>query len=117
MKLRINDNSIRLRLSQKEVARFANDGELESFLDFAGGRFAYRISADAAALTPRADLHNNVIDIIVPEEAVSEWAKSDELTIEGGDTVKISVEKDLACRHRTESDDDAFPNPRAQGAI
>jgi hypothetical protein len=38
MKLRIQGNSLRLRLTQKEVARVRNGGLVESVIEFAPGR-------------------------------------------------------------------------------
>ena len=53
MKLRIKDNSIRLRLTQTEVERIGNGDQIHSNLNFPGGeKVSYLL---VACLTPRED--------------------------------------------------------------
>ena len=78
MKLRIRGNSIRLRLTQSEVARVAMNGSLESQTVFGARafRFALVIRDDAFSLS--ASLDDNAILVSAPEAAVTRWAQSEE---------------------------------------
>jgi hypothetical protein len=51
--------------------------------------------------------------VSLPEARVKSWAAGDEAGIEGQDgPIRILVEKDFQCLHRSaDSEPDAFPNP------
>ena len=118
MKLRIQDNSLRLRLNKKEVACLRDLGSVESAIRFSANRvLAYSVtsSPDADAISVRYE--GDLICVFLPTHTASEWAKNDEVTLEGSDSgVHIVVEKDFQCLHRSgsASDSDAYPNPLAQ---
>jgi hypothetical protein len=116
MKLRIQDNSLRLRLNQKEVALLGEQGSVESAIQFPGDqtlRYSVHAQPDADKVGVRYD--NNRISVRLPTDTVTEWAKNNGTTIEGYDAgVHILVEKDFRCLHRTDgSEPDAYPNPLA----
>ena len=95
MKLRIHQNSLRLRLNRSDVEQFRKTGICAECLRFGSG----------SQLTYMAQ----------------EWSGSDQVSLSlnrtdvGGPS--LSIEKDFQCLHRDEtspSDDlDAFPNPLA----
>ncbi|ALW84853.1 hypothetical protein AUC43_06980 [Hymenobacter sedentarius] len=107
MKLRFEDNSIRLRLSEAEVTRFAETGrvsvvvplgptERES-LTYALERSEteeFRITHGAGAIT-----------IKVPAALATKWTSTDQnglsatLMMAQRQPLKVLVEKDLECRH------------------
>lgn len=117
MKLRIHDNSIRLRLTRSEVARFAAEGAIESVCDLgAGHRLCYALEA--------ADIHrlsvcasDGRIAIQVPRVIAREWYESDRVGISarpetpGGNLVEILVEKEFRRLHGARFDPDLYPNP------
>ena len=112
MKLRLHGDSLRLRLSQAEVARLAETGRVEDTLTFARGQtLSYSLetgSALAAAFDGRR------ISIVIPVAAAKHWMENDEAGIEGASgPVKVLVEKDFQCLHSGDEDADAFPNPMA----
>ncbi len=115
MKLRLHANTLRLRLSQSEVARLAETGRIEETLTFAPGQtLAYAIeSASDAAVT--ASFDGNRIRIAVPAAVAKDWIESDQTGIEGANgEVRVLIEKDFQCLHgTTEEDVDTFPNPMA----
>ena len=120
MKLRIRGSSIRLRLTQSEVRRLADEGTVEESTDFGGGhRLGYALRADDVC-APTASFDGGSIIVRLPRDAVRRWANGDEVGIEGtqpaggGSTLKILVEKDFVCIDgpTDENQDDAFPNPR-----
>src|SRR5438093_3090873 len=114
MKLRIRGSSIRLRLTQAEVAHVAGEGRVEDAIAFGPGeRLVYAlVSADVPAL--RARYAAGRIEVAAPSVLAREWAASERVGMEGEQgELKILVEKDFAClTPRTDEDDtDAFPNP------
>lgn len=121
MKLRILDDSIRLRLTQTEVGRIAEGRGVRSHTRFPDGTIlGYALepsNGDAIA----ASFTNGLITVRVPEDAARAWATNDQVAltarqpIDGG-TLNLLVEKDFECLEpRPGADDgDAFPNPKAR---
>jgi len=115
VKLRIEGNSLRLRVTQKEVAQLRHGGCVESFVELApAGPLFYRLesSLDVTAVTASFDGH--VVRVAVPAAAMTEWAESDQIGIEGRPQtgVQVLIEKDFQCLHRRrEQDADAYPHP------
>lgn len=126
MKLRLKNNSVRLRLTQGEVARFNNLGRVEEAIEFGvepQQQFIYALESVAETDTMRAVFENNCITIFVPKARADEWTNTAQISIEteldigGGKTLRLLVEKDFACLEpRTGDDDtDAFPHPLEAG--
>jgi uncharacterized protein DUF7009 len=115
MKLRVQGNSIRLRLSQREVALFGEAGRVEDRVEFGAGNalvYALERSDDAAT---QAEFHGGVIRVLLPQAVAREWVSSDQVGVEGAQgRLSIVVEKDFKCLHRPGGlvdDEDGFPNP------
>jgi hypothetical protein len=116
MKLRIQDNSLRLRLTKKEVARLGDQGSVESAIRFSEDRaLNYSVSVLAGAEGVSVRYEGDSIRVFLPGKMASAWAASDEVTIEAFDSgVQIRVEKDFQCLHRSAgSDPDSYPHPLA----
>ena len=119
MKLRIHGNSLRLRLTQPEVAQFSKTGFVEDSVQFGPGiRFAYTIETSSALSTPQATYQDHWLRIQVPASLASEWYTSDDVAIsaeqkvEPDATLAILIEKDYQCLHGGDKrDPNAFPNP------
>lgn len=113
MKLRVFENSIRLRLSQADVTRLEIEGQLEAALWFDTHTvLRYRLTLGKVS-TLTAAFDGKAIAITLPETEAREWLASDR---EGtGGTVgplKVSIEKDYECLHRESAEDvGSFPNP------
>lgn len=122
MKLRIKDNSIRLRLNREEVERFAAEGLVESTISFGAEpadrlTYALRASESAHELAARYD-HGN-LTILIPQAWARAWHETDRVGFEsnrGPGAPHILVEKDFACLHRDEEEEDlhAYPHPASQ---
>jgi hypothetical protein len=122
MKLRIRGNSIRMRVSQGELREIAERGSVRETIEFGHGvGLTYALESDGSVREPIARYARNVIAVVLPAAAVQRWAASDEVAIEaeqaleGGESLRILVEKDFAClqpRPR-EDESDLFPNPQA----
>lgn len=120
MKLRVSGNSLRLRLSRTEVARFAETGRVDETLDFGVSKFQYALESSDSAAAPQATYGNGRLTVAIPRAAAREWTASDSVGISAsqpasnGNTLEIVIEKDFQCMHdAAKSDPDAFPNPMA----
>ena len=120
MKLRIRDNSIRLRLTRGEVEDLRGGGLVEARTEFPGGiDFQYSLESSPASVKPGAFFSNNVMTVRLPETTVLAWATTDQVSICGeqqlddGATLGILVEKDFKCLVEREGEDDSdmFANP------
>ncbi|MEM9822151.1 MAG: hypothetical protein AAF985_13805 [Bacteroidota bacterium] len=125
MKLRIRGNSIRLRLTQSEVSRFAEEGEIKASIQFGpGNALNYQLKmADCGDL--QAQFDGSQIAIMVPKDMGHQWATSDEVgmehlvKIDQQQSLKILIEKDFQCLtlRPGDEDSDTFPNPHSRHEV
>jgi len=116
MKLRIQEDSLRLRLTRKEVAGLRERGRVECAIRFSEDRvLRYSVSSSPDASAVSVLYEGDFIRVVLPRAVASAWADSDSVTIEGSESgVKILVEKDFQCLHNSaERDPEAYPNPLA----
>ena len=122
MKLRVLDNSIRLRLTQPEVETVRAEGLVRGRVRFAGSNtFDYILESSPATVRPEAHISNNVLTVRVPKMDVAQWADSDRISIEAeqvlddGERLSILVEKDFHCLSPRDGEDesDMYPHPEA----
>ncbi|MDH3645469.1 MAG: hypothetical protein OER80_01715 [Gammaproteobacteria bacterium] len=114
MKLRIKGDSLRLRLTQGEVARLAASAQITESMHLTGARLVYTLLADADAHDISARLRDSQLVVVLPQSLMQSWAKSEQVSIRGQDgPVQILVEKDFACLQPRDGEDDAdaFPHP------
>jgi len=120
LKLRILDNSIRLRLTRTEVETANSEGLVRGRVHFDGlNVFEYVFESSPATVAPEARISNNVMTVRVPNADVQEWAESEQVSIsaeqllDDGNRLKILIEKDFACLAPRDGEDesDMFPHP------
>lgn len=119
MKLRIKDNSIRLRLTQTEVERIGNGDQIHNNLNFPGGERVSYLLVGSAVENTEIEYKDNRISISVPTEILTIWANSNEvsllyeLSLDHDNVLKLLIEKDFACLTPREDEDesDLFPHP------
>ena len=125
MKLRIRDNSIRLRLARAEVDTLRDVGLVSARTGFPGGRvFQYAVESSPASVNPAAFYSDNEIRVRLPETVVLAWVTTEQVSIGGeqtlddGEKLSILVEKDFACLapRPGEEESDMFANPDADTA-
>ena len=125
VKLRIRDNSIRLRLTQTETATLKKSGVVAARARFPGGRsLEYAVESSPASVTPAVHFSESRLAVRLPETVVLAWATSDQVSIQGeqrledGEVVSILVEKDFHCLAPREGEDesDMFPHPLEEPA-
>ena len=118
MKLRLRENSLRLRLNRSEVLGLINIGELEEGVSFGLSpasrlTFRVRIVTDGSPLT--ASLEGARITVELAAATARAWAE--DITVglysetDGG--LKIAVEKDFRCLELRSHEDetDAYDHP------
>jgi hypothetical protein len=113
MKLRVQGNSLRLRLTRSEVARLDEHGTVEEAASFSsGGSLTYRIQAHAGAQPIHADFSGGKITVLIPTETVRAWVAGDEVGLYAQHgALRIAIEKDFRCLTRAEEEPDAYPHP------
>ena len=121
MKLRIHDNTLRIRVTQSEVARLAAGNPVEQITEFAPTSFLITLVKPSSQVrSTTATFQDNQLSVLLPLDAVTRWAHSDQVGIEASQTIgsdktlSILIEKDFECLHSVAEDNtDAFPNPRS----
>jgi hypothetical protein len=104
VKLRIQGSSLRLRLTQKEVAHLRDRGRVESSVEFSPGQaLVYRLEGSLQAKSVDASFDGQTIGV-----------SGDQVSIEAPSSagLHLLIEKDFQCLHgRGEQDRDAFSRP------
>lgn len=115
MKLRLNGNSLRLRLTRSEVMQLCEAGTVERSVDFGLGTvLIYRVQSRGVIDRIHAVCCNHSITVCVPSESATIWAAADEVGLYGQQgALKIAIEKDFRClTHRPDEEEpDAYPHP------
>jgi hypothetical protein len=122
MKLRIKGNSLRLRITQTELAMLVESGSIEDTIYFApapDARLTYVLRVVAGGSDINLEYLPQRVTVMLSSEVVAHWATTDAVGIYGSaDTsvgpLDLRVEKDFACLDGDDPvDEDAFPNPHA----
>lgn len=117
MKIRILDDSIRLRLDRSEVAAIAQGDSVDCATHFPGGTtLHYRLRVDEDV---SATFSDGAIEVSIPQAAARHWALTDsEVSLQrrlpaGGHELSLLVEKDFECLEPRagEGQSNRFPNP------
>ncbi len=116
MKLRIRDNSIRLRLTKSEVNEFAEKGLVGSKTEFNNNNILiYMLKSSDLIKEIQANFDNGRIEVVVPKAIAENWTNTNEVGFSTeSDTLRILVEKDFACltERPNEDESDNFPHPQ-----
>lgn len=119
MKLRLRDDSLRLRLNRNEVAGLNETGLAESRTALSpGSALVYRVRLSPRATQPEVFFEQGVIAIDIPELAGRLWATSEEVGIYATTAwgLRIAIEKDFRCLDagaRDEDESNAYDHPGA----
>lgn len=127
MKIRIFENSIRLRVAPSEVERLTKGEKIEASIRW-GAAPLKNFSFTMETGPPHIFFHEKPqpgIAITLDASQVAEWAQSDENALKHSfdnhaahDGLNISLEKDYACIGRGEENHpDRFPNPQADEKV
>jgi hypothetical protein len=124
MKLRIRGDSLRLRLKRDEVDQIAAGTSIVEETHFPDSVLTYRLDVSENR-DMSASFHNGSLVISLPKSTVSDWAATDEVSLDaeqklsGTGSLSLLIEKDFSClepgHHRDgEDDEDTFPHPSTQ---
>ena len=121
MKLRLLDDSIRLRLSRDEVIAADERGVVEGQTRFPDGSvFTFALEALENGSNASASYARDRLVVKLPAPKISAWAKDDtdvslhgELALPLGGQLKLLVEKDFRCISPRDDEDQSnlFQNP------
>lgn len=122
MKLRILDDSLRLRLSQGELERLRTRGRVEAAIGFGPGpeqQLVYALVVAPEAQRIGATFTEREIVVTLPKAMAEAWATGDTVGLSaqqsiGPDrTLALLVEKDFKCLQPRPGEEsyDGFPNP------
>jgi hypothetical protein len=103
MKLRLEGNSIRLRVRKSDLIKLQKEGAITETLVFPNSlNFNYALRTDGNAETVDAQLSAAAITVSIPLSMATTWLNSDavglEHTLESG--LFILIEKDFPCTDR-----------------
>ena len=121
MKLRLRENSIRLRLLQSEIEQLRNNRCVSEKIQFANSKsLTYTIVVSDAAEEISAGFEDGEITVEIPLERATEWLETNrvglenERKVDGNAALEITLEKDFVCLDRPLDADnaDAFPHPK-----
>jgi hypothetical protein len=122
MKLRIQGNSLRLRISQSELAALMQDAQLEATIALgiaSGTTLTYSLKHRAGANNVALDYSASCITVTLSTAAATHWAQGNDVGIYGSvptsaGPLELMIEKDFACLDGTDMENaDTFPNPNA----
>ena len=122
MKLRVQGNSIRLRLLRSEVTRFIEEGRIAETIHFGPGdqaSFTYALEHAVGAVAVEVRYMPSEAVVIVPGSEARSWAQTDQVGIYAtvtigrhGDLI-VAIEKDFACLDLSDAENqDTFTNPQ-----
>lgn len=121
MKLRILDDSLRLRLPQGEVQQLRTTGRVEATIRFGPGpeqRLVYALVVVPGAHRISAMITDREIAVHLPEDVAHAWADGDEVSLRseqsiGDGALALLIEKDFKCLTPREGEEeyDGFANP------
>lgn len=127
MKLRLRENSIRLRLLQSEIRRLRETGKVSEKIVFGANpaeTLVYSLLVSSQTKKIYARMSANQIEVFLPQTIAENWIDTEEISLHQtqkiGDSVelKILVEKDFICADRPSDADnfDAFSPPKTAKA-
>ncbi|MDZ7880998.1 MAG: hypothetical protein U5L45_25255 [Saprospiraceae bacterium] len=103
MKLRLENNSLRLRVRKSDLQKLQQDGSVIETLSFPNAAiFQYALTTNAVDAAIVATFSDNKIVVNVPLSMATDWVNSDEVGLETRleSGLSILVEKDFPCKDR-----------------
>ena len=121
MKLRIVDDSLRLRLTRTEVTSIGRGCTVEATTHFPGGAALTYALEVAPVARISATFEAARIRVLLPREVALPWASGNDVSLHGEQPLehgvfRILVEKDFTCVEPRDGEDqsDLYPNPKTE---
>lgn len=121
MKLRLRENSIRLRLLQSEMKTLGETGFVSETISFSvKSKLIYTVQISETTSGVFVRFENEEITVEIPAQAARNWIETNLVGLEaeqktgGAANLRILIEKDFVCVERPLDVDnaDAFPRPK-----
>ena len=103
MKLRLEGNSIRLRVRKSDINALMKNAAVTETLTFPNNTvFQYKLTIDNTALDIDSQLVSNILTISLPLSIATDWIQTDAVGIEKTlpNGLFILIEKDFPCTDR-----------------
>ncbi|SKB93939.1 DUF7009 family protein [Dyadobacter psychrophilus] len=118
MKIRIQRNSVRFRLSRTDIEKLTFEGYLEEVTSFGDASFIYAVKKSNDVSELSAEYLNGKILLRIPEHLTTGWADNNvvgydgEMSFGNNESLKLLIEKDFKCLDNvTEDQSDNYENP------
>ena len=118
MKIRIKENSLRIRLLKSEVDKLETEGYLEAETSFVNKKLVYALESTEEGSKLTVDFIDNKITMFVPTVLLKGWAGNSivgfdaHMPLSESDSLFLLLEKDFVCTDATmEDQSDNFLNP------
>lgn len=120
MKLRLKDNTVRIRLSVTEVDALIMRGQISATTDFPGqSRLTTEIVLEDV-ISVEASFQNSKITICIPSHMLTGWNVDNQvgyqwqISLGNDDFLDLFLEKDFRCLTERPGEDEStlYPNPR-----
>ena len=118
MKIRIQGNSIRVRLSRPEVEKLSRDSYIEEKTFFGNNSFCYALKQDVLINALSATYSDNNMTMYVPKAFLEKWPENNvvgidsEMPVGKTETLYLLLEKDFKCLDNVAEDQsDNYENP------
>lgn len=115
MKIRINGNSLRLRLAQAEISQLVKLGEVSTECKIGNNHLTYRIISKNVPQI-YAQFEDQTISVYIPKKMINHWDIDERVGFDhSADDLYILIEKDFQCLkpRPNEDESDLFPNPQS----
>jgi hypothetical protein len=125
MKLRIQGNSLRLRISPAEMARLLDAGRVEETIVFGpeeDARLTYALEHAASDQSLSIRYRAKEVTVVLSSAEARKWAAGEQVGVSadlgsGSSRLALLVEKDFACLDgKGREVEDTFPNPKGGAA-
>ena len=109
MKLRFDQNSLRLRVKKSDLEKLRVQNFIEETVHFPNGEFGFHLSISDQVMEVIAAMKPSSIQVSIPSSIALQWISNDEVgiyhTIQfGKHSLDIIIEKDFPCKDRPEED-------------
>ena len=118
MKIRIKENSLRIRLLKSEVHKLEAEGYLEAQTSFVNNKLVYSLESIEEGDRLTVDFMDNKITMFVPISLLKGWADNSivgfnaTMPLSENGSLSLLLEKDFVCTDATTEDQsDNFLNP------
>ena len=107
MKLRIEGNSIRLRVKKSDLVKLKSEGMIGETVAFSDNLyFYYKLKTNPHSQEVQAEFLRNAIQVTIPLSIAKVWIETEQVGIEHNldSGLNILIEKDFPCKTRDEED-------------